>query len=75
MPMKRGGGGGGGGGDGTPSPIPAKLNAKPVNTEAERALATVQSKLASSVDVSCKVNDLIREATSDENLCRIYPGK
>ncbi|KAI9598166.1 hypothetical protein BDF19DRAFT_420456 [Syncephalis fuscata] len=66
MPMQRG--------EGTPPLLPAKLNTKPVNTEAERALATVQSKLARNVDVSCKVNDLIREATSEENLCRIYPG-
>jgi phosphatidylinositol kinase/protein kinase (PI-3 family) len=43
--------------------------------EAERAIATVRGKLSSDLDVECQVNELIRMATSPDNLCQIYPGK
>ncbi|RKP04909.1 kinase-like domain-containing protein, partial [Thamnocephalis sphaerospora] len=45
------------------------------NKEAERALAAVRAKFSSDVGVECQVNDLIRMATSPENLCRLYPGR
>lgn len=45
------------------------------NKEAERAIAIVADKLADTVDVEWTVNELIRLAKSEENLCQMYPGK
>jgi ataxia telangiectasia mutated family protein len=46
-----------------------------LNTDAERALHGVKSKLSIGLSVESHVNELIQEATSIDNLAVLFPGK
>jgi hypothetical protein len=43
--------------------------------QAERVLAGVQKKLSTTLSTSCLVNELVINATDEQNLCKLYSGK
>ncbi|OZJ05391.1 hypothetical protein BZG36_02011 [Bifiguratus adelaidae] len=43
--------------------------------QAERVLAGVQKKLSTTLSTSCLVNELVINATDEQNLCKLYSGE